>query len=278
MPVTMSGHSRTEALAQHLLRPVDAPTRDRARLHLIDWLGCVAGARRSEAAAALAGIEAPSFFKAAFLGNVLEMDDVHRTALLHPGPVIWPVALDAPAVETLDDALVAAVRGYEAMIAVGATFDDHHYVHYHPTATAGVFGAAAAEACAATADPAVVAHAPGAGGVGQWRRLADATQSQPRQAVARRARAQHRTLGRRICAERRHRAARCAGGRAGAVRRDLSRAQADGAGRGVADRRGELQAVGARAAMRIRRSTRRWRCARPARWAERCWSRRIATR
>src|SRR5690606_8981873 len=32
--------------------------------------------------------------------------------------------------------------GYEAMICVGATFDSHHYSHYHPTATAGFFGAA----------------------------------------------------------------------------------------------------------------------------------------
>lgn len=40
--------------------------------------------------------------------------------------------------------LDAAVRGYEAMIAIGAAFDAHHYAHWHPTATMGVFGAAAA--------------------------------------------------------------------------------------------------------------------------------------
>lgn len=151
--------SLTERLAQHLLRPVDDEARARARLHLLDWLSCVAGARGSEAAAALAGIQGSPFVKAAFLGNVLEMDDVHRTALLHPGPVIWPVALDAPDVETLEDALAAAVRGYEAMIAVGATFDDHHYARYHPTATAGIFGAAAAEVCAASSDAGIVANA-----------------------------------------------------------------------------------------------------------------------
>lgn len=36
-----------EHLSQHLQRPVNAQTRDRARLHLLDWLGCVAGARYS---------------------------------------------------------------------------------------------------------------------------------------------------------------------------------------------------------------------------------------
>ncbi len=44
----------------------------------------------------------------------------------------------------MDQRLDAAVRGYEAMIAVGAALDAHHYAHWHPTATAGVFGATAA--------------------------------------------------------------------------------------------------------------------------------------
>ena len=73
------------------------------------------------------------------------MDDVHRAARLHPGPVIWPQAF-YNGQEKLDATLVSAVLGYEAMVVVGATFDDHHYAHYHPTATAGVFGAAAAAA------------------------------------------------------------------------------------------------------------------------------------
>jgi 2-methylcitrate dehydratase PrpD len=139
----MGDPSLTERLAAHLRRPVAESNRDRARLHLLDWLGCVVGARRSEVAQAVSG--QPVGMRAAFLGNVLEMDDVHRTALLHPGPVIWPTVLglgDAP----MRDALDAAVRGYEAMIAIGATFDARHYAHYHNTSTAGLFGAAAAAA------------------------------------------------------------------------------------------------------------------------------------
>ena len=134
--------SLTEQLAKHLMRKVDDATRDRARLHLLDWLGCVAGARDSKIAAMLNPMQSSRLIQAMFLGNVLEMDDVHRSAVLHPGPVIWPSALGED-IGDMDAVLNAAVVGYEAMIAVGATLDAHHYAHYHPTATAGVFGAAA---------------------------------------------------------------------------------------------------------------------------------------
>lgn len=154
----MVEHSLIEQLAQHLLRPVNMATRARARLHLLDWMGCVAGARRSEVAVALGGVQGGALVTSAFLGNVLEMDDVHRAALLHPGPVIWPAALSSLS-DSMDDMLAAAVRGYEAMIAVGASFDTHHYAQYHPTATAGVIAAAACEASSASSDPLIIANA-----------------------------------------------------------------------------------------------------------------------
>jgi 2-methylcitrate dehydratase PrpD len=134
--------SLTEQLAKHLMRKVDDATRDRARLHLLDWLGCVAGARDSNIAVTLNPMQSSRLIQAMFLGNVLEMDDVHRSALLHPGPVVWASALGED-IGDMDAVLNAAVVGYEAMIAVGATLDAHHYAHYHPTATAGVFGSAA---------------------------------------------------------------------------------------------------------------------------------------
>jgi 2-methylcitrate dehydratase PrpD len=134
--------SLTEQLAKHLMRPVDEATRDRARLHLLDWLGCVAGALRSN------GVNGPKqvvhrYTYCSLLGNLLEMDDVHRSALLHPGPVIWPTAFALGAGSDLNLSLDSAVRGYEAMITVGATLDAHHYSYFHPTSTAGVFGATA---------------------------------------------------------------------------------------------------------------------------------------
>jgi 2-methylcitrate dehydratase PrpD len=48
--------------------------------------------------------------------------------------------------EDMDELLMAAVLGYEAMIGIGETFDAHHYAYWHPTATAGVFGATATAA------------------------------------------------------------------------------------------------------------------------------------
>jgi 2-methylcitrate dehydratase PrpD len=127
-------------LAQHLQRPVPEYVRTRARLHLLDWLACVAGARQSAQNHHLPKLSQ-------FLGNVLEMDDVHRSALLHPGPVVWPTSLMGSGGTTgITDQLDAAVRGYEAMIAVGVTFDPYHYSYWHPTSTAGLFGAAATAA------------------------------------------------------------------------------------------------------------------------------------
>jgi 2-methylcitrate dehydratase PrpD len=135
-----------ERLAQHLQRPVNEATRQRARLHLLDWLACVAGARESEVAAVLRRSGLDRSRHGWWLGGLLEMDDVHRAALLHPGPVIWgPVFEAASDVDApLDAAVDGAVRGYEAMIAVGLTFDTYHYSLRHNTATAGPFGSAAA--------------------------------------------------------------------------------------------------------------------------------------
>jgi 2-methylcitrate dehydratase PrpD len=119
--------------------------RGRARLHLIDWLACVAGGRQSGLGAVARG-EPDLLTRAALLGNLLEMDDVDRLGRLHPGPVIWPAALAAAREEgaSFGALLDGAVRGYEAMIRIGRSLDDHHYAHWHPTATAGGFGAAAA--------------------------------------------------------------------------------------------------------------------------------------
>ena len=139
----MTQESLTEKLASHLMRPVDRATRQRARLHLLDWLGCVAGGRQSEVAKLSTGKNRGDGFPATatWLGNILEMDDIHRTSILHPGPVIWPSVLGQAG--NFDDILDRAVRGYEAMIAIGSTFDAHHYGFYHNTATAGFFGSTA---------------------------------------------------------------------------------------------------------------------------------------
>ena len=52
-------------------------------------------------------------------GNVLEMDDIHRTSILHPGPVVIPAALACAQAEGVaaHEFLEAMVRGYDAVMA-----------------------------------------------------------------------------------------------------------------------------------------------------------------
>ena len=128
--------SLTEQLSRHLVRPVDAAARRRARRAVLDWAGCaVIGAAtetgRAFARLAAGGAAGPSrvlgagrapardaaFTNGAY-GNIYEMDDVDRQAVLHPGPVVIPAALAmAEALGSGPDALLdAVVRGYEAMV------------------------------------------------------------------------------------------------------------------------------------------------------------------
>ncbi len=137
----MTQESLTEKLAAHLMRPVDDATRQRARLHLLDWLGCVAGALTSDVGSLPRKISGVPGYHGSWLGNVLEMDDIHRSSILHPGPVVWGNIFGQLAAD-FDEMLEAAIRGYEAVIAIGSTFDDRHYSYWHNTSTAGIFGAA----------------------------------------------------------------------------------------------------------------------------------------
>lgn len=182
--VTVQPPSLTEALATRLLRPVDGVARQRAATLVADWLGCALGALRSPLAAQLTGLvatlpagqatalgagrrdPASALLVNGALGNVLEMDDVHRGAILHAGPVVIPVALavaestDATAQQFLD----AVVRGYEATIRVGRALGRGHYRYWHPTSTAGAFGAAAAAGSILGLDAQALADALGTAG------------------------------------------------------------------------------------------------------------------
>jgi len=175
----MSGQSQnrptaTEILADRLAGPVTAADREKAALCVLDWAGCaVAGAASPAAAAMRAGLAGAGegagrktdpltdvlYWGA--LGNVLEMDDVDKRALLHPGPVVVPAALAAAAdtaAGSADDAsaddagadgrrfLNGVVRGYEAVIRIGRAVGPDHYRFWHNTGTCGPFGAAAAAA------------------------------------------------------------------------------------------------------------------------------------
>lgn len=191
-----------EMLATRLAASIDDATRSRASRHVLDWLASAQLGVVQPAAsgfAALARESAPNVCRAvagqsvdwwyalqlnAALGNIMEMDDLHRTSILHPGPVIVPAAIavaekvGASGAELLD----AIVRGYEATIRIGRALGTSHYKYFHNTSSCGSFGAAAAAASLLKLDRAQTVSALGnagsrTGGLWQMRHEACETKS-----------------------------------------------------------------------------------------------------
>jgi len=82
------------------------------------------------------------------LTHILEMDDLHRTSVVHPGCVTIPAAF-ALAGRTAaggPQLLGAVLHGFEAVCRVGMALGPAHYRIWHSTATAGPFGSAMAAA------------------------------------------------------------------------------------------------------------------------------------
>lgn len=183
----MSESSLTEQLAAIVSRPVDQAARGRAALHVLDWVGCAvlgAQAEPGRRMAAWARTHGPGGSRTAHgigigrtgllpavllngaLGNIMEMDDVHRTSILHPGPVVLPAALAVAEATgaSARDFLDAVVRGYEAVIRIGRSVGPGHYKFFHNTATCGPFGAAAASGSLLGLTPAEMVDALGNAG------------------------------------------------------------------------------------------------------------------
>ncbi|CAN5284285.1 MmgE/PrpD family protein [soil metagenome] len=159
------GASLSRRLIRRNQQPVASQDRARAVLHWLDWIGCVAAGARAPVAGVIRAWEPQATPTTAFpslLGlardpfhavlmdagpaNVEEMDDMHRQAILHPGPVILPALAGLARSRPLSawQVLDATVRGYETMIRIGRAVGPRHYYFWHNTATAGTFGAAAA--------------------------------------------------------------------------------------------------------------------------------------
>jgi 2-methylcitrate dehydratase PrpD len=149
--------------AEGLIRPVTQADRDRAALLLLDWTACAVAGRAEAVGQKITdafpsgsgpctriGATTASPQMAAFhngcLGNVLEMDDVDKRAVLHAAPTVIPAALAMAEYvgASADDFLDAIVIGYEATIRIGRAVGPGHYAFWHNTATCGPFGAAAA--------------------------------------------------------------------------------------------------------------------------------------
>lgn len=148
-------------------RNVPAGTARLACLNLLDWLGCVIAAQHTPVAVALnraipghasgllckavqAAQADPQTAALAFgaLGNVLEMDDLHRGAILHAGDTICAAALAVGLNRNASGTalLVAITRGYEVAVRIGLVAASGGYTPFYNSGTCGVFGAAMAAA------------------------------------------------------------------------------------------------------------------------------------
>ncbi len=86
----------------------------------------------------------------AVLGHSLDFDDTHAAAIVHPGAPVIPAALAAAEMVGASGAETSAaiVAGYEVALrlALALPAGAHYDRGFHPSATCGVFGAAAAAA------------------------------------------------------------------------------------------------------------------------------------
>ena len=81
------------------------------------------------------------------LGHSLDFDDTHADSSLHPSAPVVPAALAAGEMTGASgrDVMTAIIAGYEVCCRLGNALDptSHYARGFHPTATAGTFGAAA---------------------------------------------------------------------------------------------------------------------------------------
>ena len=193
----------TAALARFTAE-ITVPERVRlvTRRYLLDWLGSTLGGGELRPPTLLRGVveslggapqatilatgaqtSAPLAALAnAAAAHVLEMDDLDRASIAHPGAPVIAAALAVAEREHLDgDALLDAIAiGYEVCVRVGEALGPSHYEHWHTTGTAGTFGAAAAAARLSALDAEGVLRALGSAGTmaaGLWEFLADGAMS-----------------------------------------------------------------------------------------------------
>lgn len=177
----------------------------RAEESFLDWFACVLSGRGArpvaileQFASAMGPLGGPSeimvsrnrsspFFAALVNGaasHVIEMDDVHNGATLHPGVVVFPAVFAAAQQINASgpELIAAAVVGYEMTIRVGEFLGPAHYKIFHTTGTAGTVGAAAAVARLLKLDSQKMLHAIGTAGTqaaGLWEFLNDGAESKP---------------------------------------------------------------------------------------------------
>lgn len=91
--------------------------------------------------------------------HTLEVDDIYRDAIYHPGPPVLAAAIAAMQATNGSgaDLIEGVVAGYEVSNRIGAAIQPAHYDYWHTTGTVGAFGATAA-ACKVMSLTAMQSH------------------------------------------------------------------------------------------------------------------------
>lgn len=182
--------SLTRELARLIrAKPVTAADLDAAALFTLDAVANILGGRNSIPGRILLGWAAEQgyvdgnhagdaralTFLMGGLCHILEVDDLHRASVVHPGCVVIPAVMAQCAAidEQVDGvkALTAVLHGFEATTRVGMAVGPAHYRIWHNTATCGAFGSAMAAGLLFDLDEDQCVHALGNAGTqasGLW--------------------------------------------------------------------------------------------------------------
>lgn len=128
---------------------LDEPDERALTLALADFLACVA-ATPPPAVSVRVRVRAPArgldevVADLAVRSCLADRDDLDWRGSVHPGSIVWPVALALAADRQVGGSalLAAAAAGYRATTALAQLLGPAHAARYHPTAVAGTFGAA----------------------------------------------------------------------------------------------------------------------------------------
>jgi 2-methylcitrate dehydratase PrpD len=173
--------SVTAGLARLLLeKPVDKADLEAAALFTLDAIAnAVAGLSSPQGAIIRAWAKdrpldaGRQAFVMGALTHILEVDDLHKASVVHPGCVVVPAAwvMARKTGASGADFLRAVLWGFEATTRVGMAVGPAHYRIWHNTATCGPYGSAAAVGALLSLSEAELVHAFGNAGTqsaGLW--------------------------------------------------------------------------------------------------------------
>jgi 2-methylcitrate dehydratase PrpD len=136
-------------------KPIGEADIERAALFALDAVANALAGRNSSPGRKLvdwASAEPRDTGRAAFLmgglTHILEVDDLHKASVVHPGCVVVPAAWSVASREGINGRglLTAILKGFEATTRVGMAVGPAHYRIWHNTATCGPYGSGYAAA------------------------------------------------------------------------------------------------------------------------------------